>query len=459
MKRIKLLKFALALALWFFIPASGWAAFNISVVPYEGGNDLRFDRASTVLPYTIKEVIVRVTSDIAKQYQVIQALLEPLTSIQGQSLSRENFTVYAVAGSSAAGTLTVQQETAVSPGRTILYVSDSQGISDSFKLVYILKPPFNVPSGSYRGRISFTLEPITATQQSVTVILNITAEIQAESSFEIKTMTGSSSIRLDSSRPDERTCDVSFSIKGGRGSQFRILQSLLGPVESLEGNRLSPEAVYFKVSQAQKGIGPNQNTALSERQDVIYLSGPTGAEDNFIITYSLVDAENQKAGRYRGQITYRLGGPSGQESIGKLDLEVEVARIFDLLITPELGGRIEFRDLKPQAAPKQSEVIFEVASNVGRPYQITQILSSGLVNREGNAIPQKYFTLREESLVTKGRLMFSSPVEVKPGETILFVSDPMGSSDKFKVVYELKPSFDIMAGDYSTRITYSISEI
>ncbi|KPK98977.1 MAG: hypothetical protein AMJ95_01605 [Omnitrophica WOR_2 bacterium SM23_72] len=459
MNRLILRIFVFASAFWFFVPVSSWADFRLSVVPYEGGNDIRFERARSVLPYTTEEVVVSITSTITKQYQVIQSLLEPLTSIQGQSLSRENFTVYAIPGSNASGTLTVQQETAVSPGRTILYVSNSLGASDTFRLAYVLKPPFNVPSGSYRGRISFTLEAIDAAELPVTVILNISAEIQAESSFEIRTLTGASSIRLDSSRPDAQTCDVLFSIKGSRGNQFRILQSLSGFIESIEGNRLPPDAIYFRVSQAEKGMGPNQNTPLSETQEAVYLSGPTGAEDQFIITYSLADTDKQKAGRYRGQIRYMLEALGLQELIGKLDLEVEVARIFDLKITPELGGRIEFRDLKPQVAPKQSEVIFEVASNIGRPYQITQFLSSGLVNKEGSIVPQKYFTLREESLGTRGRLTLSSPTEVKTGETILFVSDTTGSSDKFKIIYELKPSFDIMAGDYSTRITYSISEI
>jgi hypothetical protein len=459
MQRSGYLRLFTVLAVLCLVSTPAWAAFNISVVPYEGGNDLRFGKASGVLPYTTKEVIVTITSSIAKRYQIVQSLLEPLTNIQGHSLSRENFTVYALAGSSSGGTLTIQQETAVSPGRSIIYVSSAQGASDTFKLAYVLKPPFNVPSGSYRGRISFTLEPIDSAQAPVTVILNITAEIQVESAFEITSTTGSGAIRLDSSRPDELTCDVLFSIKGSRGSQFRILQALFGPLESMEGNRLAPEVLQFKMSQAQKGIGPNQNTPLSERQEAIYLSGPTGTEDNFVITYSLVNAKMQKAGRYRGTLRYMLDGVNGQEAIGKLDLDVEIARIFDLMIAPELGGTIEFRDLKPQAAPKQSEVNFEIASNIGRPYQITQFLSSGLVNKEGHAIEEKYFTLREESLGTKGRLQVPSPKEVKKGETILFISDSIGSSDKFKVIYELKPSIDIMAGDYSTRITYSISEI
>lgn len=154
-----------------------------------------------------------------------------------------------------------------------------------------------------------------------------------------------------------------------------------------------------------------------------------------------------------------LESANANELIDNLDLEVEIERVFDLTIRPELGGTIEFRDLKPQQAPKQSEVMFEVVSNIGKRYQISQNLSSGLVNKEGNTIPAKNFSLKEESLGTKGRLPFVSPAEVKTGETVLFISDTSGSSDKFKVIYELKPSLDIAAGDYSTRITYSIAEI
>jgi len=41
----------------------------------------------------------------------------------------------------------------------------------------------------------------------------------------------------------------------------------------------------------------------------------------------------------------------------------------------------------------------------------------------------------------------------------LFISDEKGSPDKFKVIYELSIPPDLKAGDYSTRITYSITAI
>jgi len=60
---------------------------------------------------------------------------------------------------------------------------------------------------------------------------------------------------------------------------------------------------------------------------------------------------------------------------------------------------------------------------------------------------------------TKGDLKFTQSAATKKGDTILFVSDDDGASDKFSIIYELTVPWDIKAGDYSTHITYSLSEL
>lgn len=443
----------------FIASQDAFAAFSISLSPYEGGNDLQFGKVNNYGPYVSKEVTISITSDIVKQYQLIQTLIEPLSNDRGMSLSTNNFTVYGVRGSNNYGTLSVEQESPVVISRAIVYTSNTEGNSDSFKLVYVLKHPFAVSSGLYRGRIAFTLEPIGSTQAPVTAIFNVFADLDIESGIEIKTATGSNVISLSSAQKDTFSSDVLVEIKGGMGNAFKIFQLLPLPLESVEGKRLPFETVNFSISQAKYGSGPTQPTALSQRQEVVYASGANGEADNFVLTYNLVEPEKEKAGRYKANIKYYMHSPDNNDLLGNFDLEVEIARVFDLVITPELGGVIEFRDLKPQETPKQSEIIIEVNNNTGKQYQVSQQLLTGLVNREGKNIPAKNFTLRQESLGTKGALQFSSLTEVKMGETVLFVSDKEGSSDKFKVIYELIPSLDIMAGNYSTRMTYSISEI
>lgn len=440
-------------------PKFALAAFDISVTPFEGGTDLRFGTVKNYGPFSNKEVTVNITSDIGKQYQVVMALVEPFSNDQGMSLSSNNFTVYGVGASNKFGTLPIEQESSVVPGRMPLYTSNTSGQSDSFNLVFVLKNPFSVSSGYYHGRIAFTLEAISSTESPVTVILNVNAEIQIESGIEIKTATGAKFISLSSSMREAGLNNVQVEVKGGLRKQFRIFESLTLPLESSEGKRLPYEAVSYKISDAKYGTGPVQETALSGRMDELYTSGSGGDADKFVITYNLVEPEKLKAGTYRSSIKYFFESEGNQTLLDTYDIEVEVERVFDLVITPELGGVLEFRDLKPQSTPKQSEVTIEVKSNTGKQYQVSQQMLTGLVNREGKSIPKENFILREESLDTKGTLQSKTPTEVKIGDTVLFMSDREGSPDRFKVIYELIPSLDIMAGSYSTRITYSISEI
>ena len=148
------------------------------------------------------------------------------------------------------------------------------------------------------------------------------------------------------------------------------------------------------------------------------------------------------------------------ELIGELGLEVENERIFELvIIPPDQKTTIEFRNLKPKEPPQRNEVIIEIKTNLGKPYQVTQNVLSELTNKEGDIIPFKYFTITLESLDTKGNLEISGKQPVRKGDTILFISDQQGSSDKFKIIYELSTDWKIKAGDYSTRISYSLLEI
>ena len=434
------------------------STFSLTVRPYEGGYDLKYGKISPILGRVNREVTVDITSDIAKQYRLVQTFFESLTNSQGGSIPQNNFFVYGVRGTNKYGTMNVEQEIPLSLGRTILYTSNQQGLSDSFNLVYGLIIPEDQAPGSYRGRIGYTLEPIDSTQSPVTVILNVFAEIEVESKIEIKTAQGGRTVSLNSTREEERSCDVLVSIKGGLGSQFRILQLIPEPLTSSEGNQLSYEAVNFFIREARKGSGVSVPTPLSSRQQVIYTSGLRGEPEDFIVTYSLGDLKKEKAGKYRTVIKYYLEGPT-TSLIDTLGLEVENERIFDLVVSPEMGGVMQFLNLKPLQPPRTSVVNIEIKTNAGKPYQVSQKVIQELTDKEGNIIPQEYFNLRTESAETKGTVRFLNKTQVKKGEMVLFVSDKDGSSDSFKIIYELGIPLNIKGGDYSTVIIYSIAEI
>ncbi|MCM8796862.1 MAG: hypothetical protein NC923_03165 [Candidatus Omnitrophica bacterium] len=456
-KRVSVLGVA-AFFISIFALRPAFASFSLSVLPYEGGYDLRFRKSEPGMDRINKEATVRITSDIGKQYRVTQSLLEPLSTLDGKSIPQGNLLVYAMAGSNSFGTLNIGQEVPVTMGRQIIYTSNQSGTSDSFVLVYSLITRGNIDSGSYRGRIAFTLEAIGSSQTPSTVILNISAEIENESSVQIKTLSGSRTIML---KPGNENSVVAVAIKGGFGVPFRILQQVPQELVSSEGQTLDLNVVNFIGKEARRGMVVNQLTPLSSRQQVIYTSSPRGEEDDFVIEYSLGELSNQKAGIYRGGIKYILEGLTSTQTklIDTLGLEVDIPKIFDLVITPELGGSIRFNDLRPGQPPRLQEVIFEVKTNIGRQYQVTQNLNASLATKDGKIISSEYFTMRQESMNTKGTLRVMGKTPVKEGSMILFLSDKNGSATKFKVIYELAPPVNLQSGDYAAMFTYSVTEI
>ena len=87
----KLVVFYFVLSVLFISPTALFAAFSVSVVPFEGGYDLRFGKISLAAGRINKELIVNITSDISKEYRLTQTLIEPLSSMSGKTLPGNNF--------------------------------------------------------------------------------------------------------------------------------------------------------------------------------------------------------------------------------------------------------------------------------------------------------------------------------------------------------------------------------
>ncbi|MFA4984868.1 MAG: hypothetical protein WC559_06180 [Candidatus Omnitrophota bacterium] len=462
-KEIALLLAGMVLGGVVLFPRFSYAEFSLSVRPYAGGYELRYDKLNVSEGRVNREVTVTINSDIAKQYRLLQTFVQPLTNNEGGRIPAKDFVVYAIRGSNRYGTMNVIQEVPLYMDRQLLYTSDTNGSQDSFVLVYGLIPSSDFAPGYYRGRLAFILEPIDRStgQQMVNVILDVSAQIEVNSSVEIKTATGSKDIILKADEPSANSADILFNIKGRFGKQFRILQFAEQPTSSA-GNRLDWKAVVFSGTDASKGTVISVATPLSAMQQPVYNSSVGGDADSFALTYGLGDISGQKAGAYRGRIKYILDGAglAQMQLIDTLNLEIDIPRIFDIEITPaDQKSALEFTNLKPESEPQRNEINIKVSSNTGKQYQVTQNLYSELKNKEGETIRSKYFTLRTEGIDTKGALKFGTPEAVKKGETVLFVSDKDGSSDEFKVIYELAPSRDLKYGDYSSAITYSLAEI
>lgn len=435
--------------------------FALSYSLTEGGYQLELNPAN---PY--KGLNLEVSSNVATRYEVIQKILIPLENRDNPgTFIEDNFVVRGIRGINK-GTLHIPPNDIRVRSEEILYTSNTVGDADNFTLVYGLVNIEDISPGHYYGKIAFTLQPIGSARSIDIKYLDVYVtkgeEARAIPRIEIITSTGAKTITLNSQKEGLQTFDVIVKINSSFKNLFSIVQSLVKPLESLEGNRLGERAVNFVVQGAKTGTAASLVMPLSIQQETLYTSGPSGqADESFIITYSLGDLSKEQAGRYSSLIQYFLEETGKMRiPLEKLMLEVENERLFELVVNlQDEKGLIEFRNLKPQEGPKKNEVIIEVKTNINQRYQVNQNLYSELTDKEGNIIPKEYFSLRTESLDTKGTLKFPDKQPVQKGETVLFISDNNGSPDKFKVIYELTCPADLKAGDYSTRVRYSLAEI
>jgi uncharacterized protein YlzI (FlbEa/FlbD family) len=447
--------------LCFYSLAIAGDTFTLFYSLTEGGWRLEL---SAVDPY--KGVEITVNSNISVRYEVIQKIISPIQNQDRPGLIlQDNFVFRGLRGTNRFGDLRVPVTDSPVRPEQVLYVSDDAGNPDSFTLAYGIINVEDIEPGYYKGRLAFILNAIGSAQPQVTQVLDVSITISksptSKPDIEISLVNGSRYIVLNSQKEKSQSADVLVKINRRFKKAFNILQHLSRPLQSPEGNRLDYAAVNFRVQDVDIGTPVSSDTPLSSGFQNIYSSAAGGEADNsFVVSYNLGDLSAQKAGRYTSNIQYLLEQGGLQTNLESLDLEIENPNIFELLITPlDQKYAIEFKNVKPTEPPRESEVMIEVRSNLGKQYQVSQEVYSELTEKEGNTIPMQYFTLCTVSLDTHGSLKFPQCQEVKKGSSVLLVSDGLGSPDKFKVVYKLECPKDLKAGDYSTRIIYSLSEI
>jgi len=433
--------------------------FDLAYSLTEGGLRLELFKES------FKGVELTVTSDVATRYEIIQRVVSPLQNRNNPSIVlRDNFVYRALRGTNSFGVLRATVSDAPIRSNEVLYVSDNDGTADSITLAYGVRNVSQIEPGLYTGRIAFILSPISSSRAQVTEILDVYVNISREDvgvEIEISTVSGSKRILLDPANQQNQSQDVTVKISGTLRRPFRIIQLLSQALESSAGKKLDQDSVNFTVKGTKVGTGVNRSTPLKRGMQQVYSSGAGGqADKTFLISYSLGGAGKIKSGKYRGRIEYLLEEMGKQTKIDTIDLEVENDPVFDLEITPvDQKYAIEFSNVRAGEPPRVSEVEIEVLNNTGRRYQITQEVYSALTSAKGESIDPQYFTMNTESIDTKGSLKITQSEEVKIGSNVLLVSDGLGSPDKFRVVYQLACPEGLTAGDYSTRITYSLSEI
>ena len=466
MKRIlKIFIFILTFVTSGIFCRQAFAVFDLSYMLDEGGYRLEFDRNN------FSRGITFTTSNdtVNNRYEIRQRIESPLRNRDNPSVTiRDNFVVRGFRGSNRYGDLRIPTGDIVVRNDELIYVSNPAGTADSFTLVYAITNSQELTPGYYTGRISLILSPVNSSQMQVTKVIEVYVVITNDGgslSVTVAPAEGASSIIINPSDNNDirGSSNAVVTINSSFNGPFRIMQMISQPIQSQEGKFITNNNLLFSVPDAQKGVAINQPTPVSNSIQTIYSSRPDGSADKaFIIAYSLADPLSLVAGSYRSRIQYLLESAGKQINLGALDIEIRQERIFEISVSPQdQRYNIDFVNIKPSDGPRLNEVLIEVKSNLGRPYQVTQNVLSELVNSNGDKIPAKYFSLQALPVgnTNKGSLRVPNKVPVEKGSQLLFISDANGSADKFKVIYELICPADLRAGNYSSRITYTLTEI
>jgi hypothetical protein len=439
------------------------AAFDLSYTFDEGGSRLEFDRNNFS-----RGITFTTTNDtVNNRYEIRQRLDSPLRNRDNPSLTvGSNFVVRGLRGTNRYGDLRLPTGDIPVKNDELIYVSNPAGSADSFTLVYGIINTQDIAPGYYTGRITLILNPINSSAMPVTEVIEVYVNIPNDGgslSVTVAPEEGANSIILNPSQSNDLrgSANAVVTINSSFSGPFRIMQMLPVPIQSQDGRFIDPGNLLFSIPDAQKGVAINQPTPVAKNVQTIYTSRPDGSADRaFTIAYSVADPLSLVAGTYRSRLQYLLESSGKQINLGALDLEIRQERIFEITITPQdQRYNIDFANLKASEGPRLNEVMIAVKSNTGRAYQVTQNVLSELMNATGDKIPSENFSLQTLSVNTKGNLKITSKLPVQKGNLLLFISDADGSADQFKVVYELICPPDLKSGNYSSRITYTLTEI
>lgn len=442
-----------------------FATFELNIQPFTGGQDIRFEPAGPGGVLRNEEVTFNIYSDQNAQYRLIQQMYQPLTNETGQTIPQGSFVMFSPS-SSTLGLLRTQLETPVSMGQQPIYNSNATGQSDNFVLVYNVRVPDHQPSGIYRTRLTYTLE-LLSPQSGVsarTVTIDVRVEIRSTFQLNIASAKGGKNLNLGTlSQRKPTTSEVlKFQTDSNIGTTYRIVQQLTEPILSQDGTILNEQTLVFQSAGASKGTLPAAGAAMSvsETPQIVYTSNPGGFSDQFEIQYSIASTATQKAGVYSGTLSFKVESNSIQvkEEIINIPIRIEIEPIFYLNVETTEGAGIHLGSFRDRGVSKNSTVNLTVHSNLSEPYQISQVVSRKLTNLEGSTIGDENFVYSTANAET-GRLMATSPVPVKEGDTVLFTSDNKGTPEAFEVNYSLKVPKDAPAGKYSSEIRYSATTL
>lgn len=454
-------RFALLLTLALAWASPAWALFELTASPRKGGRDIRFDAGLAAGSAREEELTLTVESDAAVPYQILIRHLSPLTNEQGKTLPQDALVVFSPTNS--LGDVRLKVEAPLPLGQTVLYSSNSSGASDQLTLVFHLNLPEDMPGGLYRASLSFTLEPQTPAAGIVprTVTLDVRVESKPAFRFAVRSDKGSEKLdlgRVTQKNPVPSPGVLTYQIESNVGQPYRVYQELRGALVSEAGTPLPEESVSFSTEGEQGRAAASGK--LSEAPVLLYESDPLGTSAQFRAAYQAQPSPTAPAGRYNGMLLLRVesSSPYAAGQNAQLPVALEIEPVFNLDIDIPDGFGLQFGNLRSGEEAPEKRVFLKVRSNLGQPYQVSQLVTRRMSTGDGYALPDEAFRYSTQKTRT-GSVEAIAVRPVPAGESAVFLSDPAGTPEELALSYFLTIPSEAKSGPYGTEIKYSITTL
>ncbi|HTL70291.1 MAG TPA: hypothetical protein VL404_03270 [Candidatus Eisenbacteria bacterium] len=440
-----------------------FAVFELEVAPRRGGQHLRFEESQPGGLLRNEEVTITVESDVATQYRILQTVYQPLINESGNTMPQGAFIEFSP--STPLGTLRTQLETPVAMGQSQIFTSNAAGDSDTFVLVFNVRVPEDLPGGLYRTQIIFTAEPVTpvagVTQRVVT--MDVQMEIRPTFRMTVSGRGGTHELDLGRISKDRGTAagELALDLESNIGTTYRVLEQLAQPLASASGGMLDEGALSVAIAGGTNGQpGPPSPQPVALSPAVIYTSNGAGQGDSLRLDYVFEPGQEEKSGIYTGVLTFRVesSSPLVSPEVISVPVRVEIEPIFDLDVQLKEGTSLHFGQFGAESGEGKRSVTLTVKSNLGEPYNVSQVVSRKLTNEKGTSLPAENFLFQGKDAKT-GTLAAPSPKPVLEGESVLFTSDRKGTPEEFAVDYILDIPQGSQAGSYSSEIKYSLTTL
>jgi len=434
-----------------------FANLGLSVNPVDGSNTLRFQRTPVAGMQNKQEIHIRVSSTNANRYQVFQRVLEPIVDEKGEALNLQAMETQTLSNSNSSGTLYLQNSSQLSMSDQLLYSSSQSGASDMFIIGYSINQNLVNTSGSFRGRLVFTVRGV-GNDFNDQVMIDVFLETSSSLKISIRGGHQNNRIHIKDTDTTQKAADyINISFTGNSGQEIRIYQETENFPQNNMEQELGAGVLQLDAEGQTEGLRNQGLNLLGVGRSLIYTSNKD--EDNFII-YFLVNSsqvQGQDAGTYTGKIKYVVETGNGKQEF-PIYIQCDILPVFSLSITPPSGG-VSFTHVLANNPSQDKEVLVTVMSNLHKPYQVLQDVQSNMTNQQGKEFDSKYFTLQVEiPSGVKGQTNFTDFASVETGEYPVYSSDSSGSGATFKVVYRLQGYPQMSPGDFSAPIRFSLNQ-